>query len=57
MQNEHCIECGEILEKMEQRKEQKDKYNSRYKLLEREIRQECKQTKEDHCNNLCAEIE
>ena len=47
----------EILEKMEQRKEQKDKDIARYKLLDREIRQECKQAKEEHYNHLCAEIE
>ena len=38
----------EILETMEQRKEQEDKDIARYKLLDREIRQECKQAKEDH---------
>ena len=37
-----------ILENMEQRKEQKDKDIARYKLLDRDIRQECKQAKEDH---------
>ena len=47
----------EILEKMEQRKVQKDKDIARYKLLDREIRQECKQSKEDHYNHLCEEIE
>ena len=47
----------EILEKMEQRKEQKDKDIARYKLLDREIRQECKQAKEEHYTHLCAEIE
>ena len=46
----------EILEIMEQRKEQNDKDIARYKLLNREIRQECKQAKEDHYNNLCEEI-
>ena len=38
----------EILEKMEQTKEQKDKDIARYKLLDREIRRECKQAREDH---------
>ena len=47
----------EILEKMEQRKEQKDKDIARYNVLDREIQQECKQAKEDHYNHLCAEIE
>ena len=47
----------EILEKMEQRKEQKDKDIAIYKLLDRKIRQECKQANEDHYNNLCAEME
>ena len=47
----------EILEKMEQRKERKYKDIARYKLLDREIRQECKQAKEDYYNNLCEEIE
>ena len=47
----------EILEKMEQRKVQKYKDIARYKLLDREIRQECKQAKEDHYNHLCEEIE
>ena len=28
-----------------------------YKLLDREIRQECKQAKEDHYNHMCEEIE
>ena len=42
---------------MEQRKVQKDKDIVRYKLLDREIRQECKQAKEDHYNHLCEEIE
>ena len=30
---------------------------ARYKLLDREIRQECKQANEDHYNQLCEEIE
>ena len=47
----------EISEKIEQREEQKDKDITIYKLLDREIRQECKQAKEDHYNYLCAEIE
>ena len=47
----------EILETMEQEKEQKDKYIARYKLLDRDIRQECKQANEDHYNHLCEEIE
>ena len=42
----------EILEKMEQMKEQKDKDIARYKLLDRERRQECKQAKEEHYNHL-----
>ena len=40
------------------RREQKDKdIAARYKLLDREIQQECKQAKEEHYNHLCAEIE
>ena len=46
----------EILEKMEQRKERKYKDIARYKILDREIRQECKRAKEDHYNHLCEEI-
>ena len=46
-----------ILENMEKRKEQKDKDIAIYKLLDRYIRQESKQAKEDHYNHLCEEIE
>ena len=38
-------------------KEKKDKDIAICKLLDREIRQECKQGKEDHYNPVCAETE